>query len=208
MSNTIKLQTDSILHVPLEKYDKNFTFIVNSQRYETSSFFADILSPRISSYHLIDPTFNEFTINTKTRGNFNLIINLMNFCEETINDTDLAFICEVFEQLKTEKLCFKDEKQNKEITNDNVIDLIKLHRANNHFFKSQLEKEFDFTSSHFTDLKEQLLSMVDEGEYHLNEYTIEEIIKRECLQLENEDELLSFINRLYSKNKEYSRFYE
>lgn len=208
MSNIIKLQADSILHVPLQKYEKNFTFIVNSQRYETSSFFADILSPRISSYHLIDPTINEFTIDTKTSGNFNLIINLMNFHEEAVNDADFAFICEVFEQLKTEKLYVKDENQNKEITNDNVIDLIKRHLPNRYFFKSQLEKEFGFISSHFIELKEQLLSMIDEGEFHLNEYVIEEIIKRECLQLENEDELLSFINNLYSKNKEYSRFYQ
>ena len=52
----IKLQTDSLLHVPLHKYTNDFTFIINSKKYETSSFYADLLSPIISSRHLIDPT--------------------------------------------------------------------------------------------------------------------------------------------------------
>ena len=108
MKSTIKLLTDSLLHVPMQKYKNDFTFIVNSDKFETNSFFADLLSPIIASRHLIDPTFNEFYINTKSHGDFNTIINLNNFNALEINDDDFSFICEVIEQLGNEKISIND----------------------------------------------------------------------------------------------------
>ena len=94
MTNSIKILTDSVLHIPLQKYDKDFTFIVNSKIYKTSSFIADLTSPIISSNHLIDPTLNEFTINTKSSGDFNLIINLIDFKPQEIKDDEFSFVIE------------------------------------------------------------------------------------------------------------------
>ena len=58
------LSTENIKTVPFTKYEKNFTFIVNGKRYETSRYVADILSPIVCNYHYEDETFDEFTINT------------------------------------------------------------------------------------------------------------------------------------------------
>lgn len=44
MVNLIKLQTESILQVPLHNYPRDFTFIVNGELFPTSRFHADLLS--------------------------------------------------------------------------------------------------------------------------------------------------------------------
>ena len=67
MNNTIKLLTDSILQAPLLNYERNFTFIVNEEQFETNKIIADLISPNISKLHLIDPTINEFTITTQEK---------------------------------------------------------------------------------------------------------------------------------------------
>lgn len=96
MKNKDLLQTDFLLHIPLDKYENDFTFIVNSDKYKTNSFIADLLSPIISSRHLIDPALNSFTIATKTNGDFNMIINLLTFKEQEIDDENLQFFFRSF----------------------------------------------------------------------------------------------------------------
>ena len=76
---------------------KNIAKILHSERFEASSFVADLISSKISSQHLIDPTLSEFTINTNARGDFNKIINLINFQSQEIIDDDFQFIIEIFD---------------------------------------------------------------------------------------------------------------
>ena len=101
MNNTIKLELSSILHVPIQNYERNFTFVVNNERFETSCLVADLLSPKISKYHLSDPTFNQYQITTISEGNFNTILNLVKFSENTVDEEDLPFLIEVIENLET-----------------------------------------------------------------------------------------------------------
>ena len=61
---SIKLQLKSILQVPLNKYEKDFTFIVNGERFQTSHFIADLLSPIVRKYHYEDESQEIFVINT------------------------------------------------------------------------------------------------------------------------------------------------
>lgn len=204
---TIKLQTDSILHVPLKKYYKDFIFIINSEIYETSSFFADLLSPIISSSHLIDPTFNEFKINTKFKGDFNKILNLIQFKEQEIDENDFSFLVEIFEQIGVEKVDINEHFET-EITHDNVIDLIKFHQKHPQFYKKRIEKEIEFISLHFYELKEKILNEMNDEESKLEYNIIERIISNEQLRLESEDQLLEFINHLYLKSSKYSNLYE
>lgn len=60
MSNFIKLQTQSILQVPISSYENNFTFIVNGKEFHTSEIVADLLSPKIPKARKNDPTIREF----------------------------------------------------------------------------------------------------------------------------------------------------
>lgn len=79
--NTLKLLTQSILQVPIGNYEQDFTFIVNGKEFQANKIVADLLSTKISKQHLLDPTLNQLTINTRTFGNFQHILDLLNFKE-------------------------------------------------------------------------------------------------------------------------------
>ena len=209
MRNSIKLQTESVLQLPLQKYMNDFTFIVNSEKYETSSIVADLLSPIISSQHLIDPTIKEFNIITKTRGDFKKIIELSNFEEQDLREEDFSFIIEVFDQLGIEKVTINHKNDNIEITNDNIFELIKNHQIHPKFYGYRIDQEIEYFASHFSELKDNLLKTINESDKEeIEDYIIELVICNDNLQLESEDELLKTINELYKKNRKYSKFYE
>lgn len=60
------LSFNNIKSIPFDKYEKNFTFIVNGKEYETSRFVADILSPIVREYHFIDESMNSISIDTSS----------------------------------------------------------------------------------------------------------------------------------------------
>ena len=74
----LQLKIESIRDLPFQTYE-TFTFIVNKQKYKTSKFFADILSPKISRIHQTDFTQDEYYISTNNQGNFDKILQLQNF---------------------------------------------------------------------------------------------------------------------------------
>lgn len=50
----IKLHTGCSINIPFQNYEKDFSFIVNGKEFKTTKFIADMLSPKISKYHLND----------------------------------------------------------------------------------------------------------------------------------------------------------
>lgn len=208
MKNTIKLQTDSVLHVPFQKYDNDFIFIVNSEKYETNSFVADLLSPIISSRHLIDPTLCEFVINTENHGDFNLILNLLNFQQQEISSKNFPFVTEIIEKLGNDKIEIIDKDNNEELTVDNIFARIAQHQDHPHFYKKELEEDVEFFSMHFFELKEKVIQKVQGETFDLREELIEMIFSNSHLVLDTENDLLEVINELYLKNRKYSYLYE
>lgn len=59
------LDINVLRNLPFDKYNKDFTFIVNDKEYKTSRIIADILSPQNRKFHLADGTIDTFTIDTK-----------------------------------------------------------------------------------------------------------------------------------------------
>ena len=217
MERSIKLKTDSILQVPLQNYQNDFTFIVNSERFETSSIVADLLSPIISKQRLNDPTIHEFSLKTKTRGDFRVILDLISFKDTTISENNISFIIEVLTQLGTESIEVSlPSDSEEEITKDNVFEHIKSHQKYPIFYKNELQRELDFISENFSDMKEKLIKFASEENENENEADdesedcslIETIIFNDKLRLENEDELLETINNLYTINTKYSILYQ
>lgn len=45
--------------IPINKYDQDFTFIVDGKKYSTPRFVADLLSPKIKKLHYTDESVNE-----------------------------------------------------------------------------------------------------------------------------------------------------
>lgn len=91
-----------------------------------------------------------------------------------------------------------------EITNDNVVDRLLKDEKFQEIFTKNYEEEVEFVSSNFS----EILQIQKEKLKTLSISTIESIIINPNLQLENEDELLKFINELYKESSEYSIFYE
>ena len=200
--NRIQLNSSCILNVPLQIYDNDFSFIVNGNEFKTSRIIADILSPIISRIHSTDPSASNFIINTQRKGDFSHILNLVQFNQINLPEDEVPFISEVIEILNNDSIEYLDA--NTEISTDNVIDLIRFHEKFPVFYSNRLSTEIDFTSSHFYEICENKESEF----FKLSFDTVFKIINNRKLQLKTEDQLLRFINGLYSENSEYSILYE
>ena len=94
-----ELNIDPIKKIPLEKYSKDFTFIVNGKKYQTNRFIADILSPKIRQYHSIDELINTFYINIsnpKIQIDFSQFLSLISFDTKYLNDEEVEYFIEIF----------------------------------------------------------------------------------------------------------------
>lgn len=203
MKQSIKLQTSAILHVPLDKYDNDFTFIVNGQYFKTSKIVADLLSSKISSYHSIDPTISDITINTHFKGDFQKFLQLQQFKEENISSIEeFLFIREIIKELGTEKVKIIEYRE--DITIENVIERIEKDEKYREIYFDEFENEVKFIAKHFS----EIISNQKESFLNLSLYTVDRIINDSNLQLENEDELLKLINEFYQQSHEFSVLYE
>ena len=173
----LQLNIERVKEIPLDKYDKNFTFIVNNAQYHTCRIIADILSPKICQLHYNDPTINEFHIKTSHTGNFEHILNLINYNTNKISETEIPFLCEVLEKLNNQmiQINFSEEIA---ITKDNAIDIIAKYE-NNYIYSSIFKKAIDFVSSHFYEINDQ-----EKRLNSLQKSTIELIIQNDQLHLE------------------------
>lgn len=199
------------------KYEKDFTFIVNGKEYPTTRFLADLISPIILHYHFTDETIDKFYIYTshpKGEHNFSEILSLINSDEIILTKDQFEYFIEIFIKLGNEKELHKLIPTNtSEITIDNVfINLQNEHNYIEQFYKAsqkepnyfnfekEIRPEIDFISSHFSEIeKEKILN--------LDIQLFERIIKSDKLKLEDEDSLIKIINELYSQNKRLSYLY-
>ena len=197
------LDTSSIMNVPLRIYD-DFVFIVNGKEFKTTKLISDLLSPNICKIHSIDPILSEFNIHTQQKGDFSYVLNLLDFDQQSIPETEIEFISEVLEILGNNKISVTNSQEQVEVTIENVFSLIKKHEQFPIFYKIPLQNEIEFAASHFYELEEKQLQEID----NLTMETIERIVSSSKIQLLKEDQLLDFINERYSKNSNYAKFYE
>ena len=204
----IQLKTDRIRKIPLQNYEKDFTFIVNHQEYKTSKLISQFLSPVICEMNLNDATNNNIEIETKNEGNFEKILDLINFEQISIEDNEILFMNEILEKLGLTLNDIINYNSEEEINNENIISKTKLHEKYETIYSNLLEKDIEYISSHFYEIYETHEKEVET----LLPTTIERIISNQSLKLKNEDQLFNFINELCLKqneneNENYSRFY-
>lgn len=101
--------------------EKGFTFVVDGQQYQTSKFVASLLSPEISKAFSTDKSLSSYTINTKSKGNFNVILNAVSVREQVISNEDKEYLCEILEKLKNKYLRIELNICTSEITYENVF---------------------------------------------------------------------------------------
>lgn len=139
--------------VPLQTYDKDFSFIVNGKEIKTSRLLSDLLSPIICKIHLNDPTIDTFTINTNQNGDFSHFLQLANFEPTTLIESEIHFFSEVIEILGTKSIELQYKEDTSEITADNVLKLLREHEKYRHIY-CNISREIEFASSHFYELFE------------------------------------------------------
>ena len=200
----MQLKYSCISNVPLSVYGEDFSFIVNGEEFKTSMLISDLLSPKICQIQSNDPTFCVFYIDTQSKGNFSNILNLLNFNQNPIPENELPFVLEVIKIIGNESIEYHDQSKPIEITVDNVFSLIQQHEDFPSFYFKRLSDEIDFISSHFSEICEDHIEELKT--LHLE--TLMRILSNSKLQLLNEDQLLTFVNSLYSENSMYSILYE
>ena len=203
-SKQIQLKQSSILAVPLHLYEKDFSFIVNGEEFKTNRFVSDLLSPAICKAHSIDPTINTYVINTQHPGDFSHILQLANFEWTNLTDDEIPFLSEVIEILGDGSIEIDIDIDTSNLTIDNVLGYLLEHERYDKFYCNHISKEIEFISPHFFELCEKQKEKI--GNLSLD--TLMRIIQNDQLRLKNEDQLLKFINSLYSKNSDYSILYE
>lgn len=205
---------NNIKSIPFDKYEKNFTFIVNGKEYETSRFVADILSPIVREYHFIDESMNSISIDTSsnTRDYFQDFLNLVNFTQKTMNETERKCFIEYFIELgnieeylnlEGELLKEGDDDFNKII--DSLIHVNKILKKRTQIKETEqnlnIDRIISFLSLHFSELsKEQVQKIPLE--------IIEEIMGNDNLKIEDEDSLLNLIICLYEEDDKYCELFE
>ena len=113
----LQLNTASIVNVPLQTYQEEFTFIINGKRFQATRLISDLLSPKISRMHAVDPTIETFCITTTQKGDFSYLLKLSNFQIQSIPDDILPFVSEVSEIFFSQLFLFLRELKNKIIFN-------------------------------------------------------------------------------------------
>ena len=195
MNTLASLKIGPISYVPFDNYPKDFTFIVNKEEYHTNKIVADILSKNISKIHLTDPTFDQYEIITEYPGNFQQILDLLKENNLNINHNELPFFAEIIEILDIDINTKHDP--NRQLTLDNVLELIHAHEKYEKFYYNFLNEEIEFVSKNFYKLK----TTHEDSLLSLSPPTIQSILSNENLCLENEDQLLDFVNKLYISDK-------
>lgn len=120
------LSFENTKNIPFEKYDNNFTFIVDRQRYVTSRVKAYFLSPIVSRYHDTDESIQEITITTseqKDEDYFSDFLNLTNFEENAIDEKRRTRYIEYFYLLGNTNECYRLQSEYFEnLSTKNIVD--------------------------------------------------------------------------------------
>lgn len=190
----IQLNPNRISQIPLHTYECDFMFVVNDEIFKTSKIISDLISPIICQQHINDATTDTFTIHTVNQGDFSHVLNLVNFQQNSIPDSEIPFFIEIIEKLGITLLDISDYINYVELDEDNIFDSIKLHEKLHNFYIDLFEQDVEYISSNFFSLCETHSSELAE----LSPTTLERIISNEHLTLNNEDQLVTFLNQLYS----------
>ncbi|OHT17615.1 hypothetical protein TRFO_00877 [Tritrichomonas foetus] len=204
------LNINNIKNIPLNKYAKDFTFVVNGQKYETSRFIADLLSPKIANLHFIDESIQEYHLNTEQQGDFEHFINLVGFEKNCYSETEINFFVELFIELGNNEYINLNPQFFEPITIDNVISRIQnklrlsLKFTNSSIDFRFIQNEISFISKHFYEIINQEDETRKENLISLGIEILEMILQNDNLKLYDEDSLFNFILRIVGKNEEFS----
>lgn len=189
------LPIDAISSIPLNHYPDDFTFIVNGKSFPTKRFIADLLSPKIRNFHLIDESYDQISIETNEEGDFSHILNIAIKGKQVFLNSKLKYVYEIFTQLENIDFIESTGFFSEEITVKNVINKITVKTG----FNLNVDEEISFLANHISDLSSQIKK--------LDISLIELILNNDHLLIESEDWLYRYVKSINSSLFECIKFY-
>lgn len=198
----LKHKLPNILEIIDQTYEKDFTFTIDGHEYKINKIIADYISPAVLNTHKIDPTYDEFVLKTKGKGDFERFLQLYKTEEIEIQKSEVGFFLELCKALKIDSIELID-KDPHEITIKNVFSQIKYHEKYEEFFSQYLQDEIDFLAENFIKLNDEQKNKMKK----FSQNTLIRIFNSTKFQISDEDEFFSFINKLYIENHDNSILY-
>ena len=197
MNDIDTIGIENIRRIHFDKFEKDFSFIVNGKVYQTNSFVATILSPNITNMFERNMNAIYYEINTKYEGDFNRIIEYGEMKKIDINEEEKQYFINILKQLgnNSEFLRFSKELQ-EDISYENVMQRIQTKKE----LGLDPKEEIEFISINFHDFHMKNPEAISTCDADI----MERIISNDKLKLDNEEELFDIILKLYIKSKEYS----
>lgn len=205
-NSQIQLSFNRIAEIPFQAYEEDFTFIVNNREFRTSHLVSELLSPTICRMRSADAAMNTFTIRTEHQGDFQLILNLINFQQNSIPETEMPFFVEVIQILGISSDNIVDQNQQADLNDENIFELTRRHERFEVIYSNVFNRDIDYIASNFFRLCETKRDEMN----NLLPQTLERIVSNNRLKLKNEDQLFKFINQVYQNsnaNLNYSKLY-
>lgn len=191
------LTTRGFKNITGEMANDIFTFIVNGESFICPRFFAEFISPIISKSLLADCTLDSFSIDIPFKGSFSDFLALSKGEPLEINDSNYHFIKYISKSLQNEELMDFFDKDNPELSVDNVIDRMKSKKIENRSY----ENEINFISSHFYEIDEVSLLVFGYDDISL-------ILSNKGIRPQSEDSLFDFIYSLFERDKSFFGLFE
>ena len=190
----------NLQRIQFDKFEEDFSFIVNGKIYKTNSFVASILSPKVWRMFKENMKISYYQINTDCEGDFNQIIEYGKMKIVDISQKERKYFKNVMIELgNSDEFLRFSKKFEENISYENALERLKIKKKMNSDFK----EEIDFISSNF----HAFYSKYPEAIFSLDVDVIEQIISSGRLKIQNEKELFDIIFELYTKSKEYSTLF-
>lgn len=207
------LSSNNLKDLPFQKYDKDFTFILNGKRYQTTRVIADLLSPIVRKLHYVDESVDEFFINNEEEQiedeYFENFLKLCTFDIFELNSKEREVYSQYFYKLGNIEECTRIQPEyfgvlTPENAVERLISILNETIKNSEGIDRQrlnLTEIVDFISLHFEDIDKELVKK-------LPVEIIEEILMSDSLKIEDEDSLMRFALSLYEQDQKYSVLFE
>jgi hypothetical protein len=188
-----------IAHIPFDDLQKDFTFHVGSNEYKSSSFLAFFFSPKLSRLHRIDPTIDEYWVETEDREElFEKILSVCQGCEFRVTSENRAFVTSLANEFENEELfvlCL--DAIGEALTPESAAERLCLKISHG----IGAEVELDFLASHFHELSSDLLDRFDCN-------ALSAILSRDSLVVSSEDSLFQLAATRFANSAEFFRLFE
>ncbi|KAK8867177.1 hypothetical protein M9Y10_010153 [Tritrichomonas musculus] len=195
--------------IPIDKYDQDFTFVVDGKKYSTPRFVADLLSPKIRKLHFTDASINEFVITTDSQSSqedhFSDFLNLIQH-ENKIIDLPLQHLYSTYflKLGNIDEYIRLSPTFSEPLSIDNSVSRVKeiqkMYEEEGQLIahdNQQIESIISFISEHFSEFSTDTLNKISVDD-------LEQILSKDTLKIADEDSLLDFIIEKYSEDRSCS----